>query len=166
MHSHTGSGLSHKDDSLHYVSLFGCAALTHNLERGSFSLHIKRWIEKQIAKIKSSAGFSLGQHASVCHPHKITSTRTLTLITSITAMQIDEASFVLWGHFSFHSCLWTEYKKETCRASILLCSAAKTTHKQSNTHWHTVECCYSSIALALFLLGRSDICLAFFQHLK
>lgn len=60
----------------HYLSLFGGAGLTHNLEFGSCSVHIKRLIETQIAKIKSSAGVSPGQHASVSNTHRITFTHT------------------------------------------------------------------------------------------
>lgn len=66
----------------HYLSLFGGAGLTHNLEFGSCSLHIKRLTEKQIAKIKSSAGVSPGQHASVSNIHRITFTHTHTHINT------------------------------------------------------------------------------------
>lgn len=80
MQTPTNSDLSHKHihNLFHYLSLFGCAVLTHNLDLDSFSLHIKRLIERQIEKIKSSAGFSLGQRASISHTHKITYTHTHT----------------------------------------------------------------------------------------
>lgn len=50
LHTHTSSDLLHKDiqNVFHYLSLFGCAVLTHNMEFSSFSLHIKRSMEKQL----------------------------------------------------------------------------------------------------------------------
>lgn len=75
--TYTSSYCSQKDtvhDLFHYLSLFGCAVLTCNLELGPVSHRIKRLIGRQIAKIKSSTGVSLGQRASISHTHTITFT--------------------------------------------------------------------------------------------
>lgn len=56
IYTHTCSDPYHKDinDLFHYLSLFSWAVLTHNLELGSFSVHIKRLIEKQIRRKKKT----------------------------------------------------------------------------------------------------------------
>lgn len=134
----------------HYLSLFGGAGLTHNLEFGSCSLHIKRLIEKQIAKIKSSAGVSSGQHASVSNTHRITftHTHTSTLTASIMAMQIMRQALCAEGTLVFIPACGQSIKEKvvghpSCFAALLK------QHTGNQTHIHTHM--PSSVTIALFL---------------
>lgn len=79
LHTHTSKDIL---NPFHCLSLFCCAVLMHNLVFGSFNLHIKRLIEKQL-------GFFPGQHESIyIHRH------TFILLTSIMTMQLDKTSSV------------------------------------------------------------------------
>lgn len=80
IYTHTCSDPYHKDinDLFHYLSLFSWAVLTHNLELGSFSVHIKRLIEKQIRRKKKPCWDFSGTTFQYMHTQKITFTHIYT----------------------------------------------------------------------------------------
>lgn len=128
--------------------------LTRNLELGSVSLQIKRLIEKTSSENKKLCwGFSWPTCKYISHSQNYIHTRTSTLLTSITAMQIDEASSE--GTLVFIPACGQSIKKESCirHPSCFAVLLKQHTNNQTHTHSHAFQHCYSSVAIAFFLLG-------------